>query len=163
MKSVEREEFVTDQSYRGTLDEEKESEKSQYFRELNTWLMKDMIELNNADITSSSHVVGQFQNAATRFVSEFPALTNINSNDARKAIQGLGFIISSLERHMQARGFEAGEGLASVDGARDLFLTLSEMSGHPPRDSLYTFSLWNTGDSVITFSGNPQENYSLML
>lgn len=76
---------------------------------------------------------------------------------ARRLIQMLGFGVSSIERHLRGRGQESGSGLAQFPYAENLLVHLAGIACHPPRDSHYTYWLWNDNPNPLTFTGNQQE------
>lgn len=77
--------------------------------------------------------------------------------EARKLIQPAGFIVSSVERHFQAAGFAPGAGLSRLPDIEHILCELARFAHHPPRDSHYTYWLWNTEENRLTFTGDPQE------
>lgn len=86
-----------------------------------------------------------------------PSLTQVDiveRKEARNLLYLLGFLVSSCERHSQALGYPAGAAIQSIPGLDQCLTQLGNISGHPPRDSLYTYILWNEGE---TFTGDPQE------
>lgn len=80
---------------------------------------------------------------------------NISIEDARKKLSFLGFLISSLEKHSQENGNEVGEAIKNINQLENKLIILGKKANHPPRDSLYTYSIWNTDN--ITFSGDYAE------
>jgi Domain of unknown function (DUF1864) len=126
-----------------------------YLKELRLFCLNDMVDLNVAYTNNPSSVVlDNFKDSICNFVSKCPR--KLNQNQARKVIQYLGFMISSLERHLQGSENIAGYGVRLVK-ATNLLLRLAKTAKHPPRDSLYTYCLWNTGKQMITFSGSNEE------
>ena len=87
-----------------------------------------------------------------------PGIRQISRWEARKLIQLAGFLVSSVERHFQAAGAAPGSGLSRLPGVDHMLRELARVAQHPPRDSHYTYWLWNTGgDKPLTFTGDPQE------
>lgn len=84
---------------------------------------------------------------------------NMTVKEARKVIQLLGFIVGSLERHEQSKGLPPGYALKNLNGIDDFLIRLSLQALHPPRDTHYTYWLWNDGENPITFTGDPQETF----
>ncbi len=79
-------------------------------------------------------------------------------DEARYILQLFGFLISSLERHFRVIGSRPGEIIAQTDC--DLVLTtLANIAEHPPRDTHYTYWLWNTRTPPLTFTEDIQEHY----
>jgi hypothetical protein len=76
---------------------------------------------------------------------------------ARSFLQLLGFIISSAEHHFQSSNFKPGTGLKRLASVEQLCLALSTISFHPPRDTIYSYCIWNTSDEPLTFTGDDQE------
>jgi hypothetical protein len=81
----------------------------------------------------------------------------ISRDDARVVIQLLGFMVSSAEKHYQARGAAKGQALSLLLMAEQALLCLTGIAGHPPRDSAYTYWVWNADDIPLTFTGSAQE------
>jgi hypothetical protein len=48
-------------------------------------------------------------------------------------------------------------GLAQLPGVESALVTLGAIAQHPPRDTHYTYWLWNPGPQSLTFTGDPQE------
>src|SRR6266478_3325160 len=83
---------------------------------------------------------------------------SLTRDEARYILQLLGFLISSLERHFRVNGSPPGEVIAQTDC--DLVLTtLASIAEHPPRDTHYTYWLWNTGTPPMTFTEDTEEHY----
>jgi hypothetical protein len=76
---------------------------------------------------------------------------------ARKAIQLIGFAVSSLERHFRSEGAASGSTFQLFNGLEPLLVHLSKIAEHPPRDTHYTYWLWNKGEQPLTFTGDSQE------
>lgn len=128
----------------------------EYFNSFRKWLIEDMPTINGAILKGQQEpeiLHGTIQN----FVDTVPSLDKLNQEEKKQVIQFLGFAISSLERHTQDQGAKPGEAFATLKGAEPLLIELGKQTGHPPRDSLYTFGLWNRAPNSITFSGDPQE------
>jgi hypothetical protein len=87
-----------------------------------------------------------------------PSLTAVSRDDARRHIQLIGFLASSLERHFQAAQTEAGKGLETIPGLGRLLVALGAIARHPPRDSHYSYWLWNRDAAPLTFTGDAQED-----
>jgi len=77
-------------------------------------------------------------------------------DDALKLLQLLAFAVSSVERHLQAAGAAPGDGVHALR-VTPMLLRLSEIAGHAPRDSQYTYWLRNQGDTPLTFTGSCEE------
>ncbi|MEP0805581.1 MAG: DUF1864 family protein [Chloroflexota bacterium] len=77
--------------------------------------------------------------------------------EARTVIQLIGFVIGSVERHLQSAHLQAGQGLALFPGMEDYLTKLAISAQHPPRDTHYTYWLWNNGEEPLSFTGDPQE------
>ena len=75
---------------------------------------------------------------------------------ARSFLQLLGFVASSVERHLQANGEPAGAGVHALEIEATL-VHLGHVAAHVPRDSHYTYWLDNDGDAPLTFTGSAQE------
>jgi Domain of unknown function (DUF1864) len=78
-------------------------------------------------------------------------------SQARKIIQILGFLISSVGRHFQSQGNGPGTGISYMREVEPICDYLSKCAEHPPRDTSYTYWMWNNEDNPITFTNNPQE------
>lgn len=81
----------------------------------------------------------------------------LSREDARSAIKLLGFLISSAEKHSQEVGRPEGEALSMLGSAEKMLLELAPVAGHPPRDSAYTYWIWNNSTRPLTFTGSDQE------
>jgi hypothetical protein len=127
-----------------------------YFSSFDEWLRNTMPQLNT-QILERKMEPSVLKERVQSFVDEYPGIVHLDREGKRKALQYLGFAISSLERHVQDRGGAAGQALASLTNAESILIDLGNHLGHPPRDSLYTFGLWNRGPNSITFSGDSQE------
>lgn len=79
--------------------------------------------------------------------------------EARRLIQLVGFGVSSLEKHYQDRGYAAGYGLAQLPDVERLLMQLAVIAKHPPRDTHYTYWLWNNDSQPLTFTGDSQEAF----
>lgn len=113
------------------------------------------IERDNSIATDLIHELNKWVSLLyQQGVCEFSAL---KQNDARLLIQLLGFAVSSVERHTQSSGMQPGEGLAKLVYAEEIMGKLSRIAHHPPRDSHYTYWLWNSQKDPLTFTGNSQE------
>jgi predicted DNA-binding protein (MmcQ/YjbR family) len=81
----------------------------------------------------------------------------ISIKDARSAIQLIGFMVSAAEKHFQAKGEEKGTALSLLHDAEETLVKLAPIAKHPPRDSAYTYWIWNSSDEPLTFTGDEQE------
>ena len=72
--------------------------------------------------------------------------------EARRLLQPLGFVISSVEKHFQEAGHPPGYGLNQMPGFEDLLLKLGTVGQHPPRDSHHTAYLWNEPNNPLTYT-----------
>lgn len=70
---------------------------------------------------------------------------------ALKTIQLLGFVGSSLERHMQRNGAVPGSGVIAL-GLPGVLSDLARAAHHPARDSALTYWLLNRGPKPLTFT-----------
>ncbi|MFZ4583876.1 MAG: monodechloroaminopyrrolnitrin synthase PrnB family protein [Acidimicrobiia bacterium] len=77
--------------------------------------------------------------------------------DRRDLMRFVGFGVSSLESHAQRRRSAPGAALDALE-AGEFIQLLGDSLGHVPRDSLYTYCLWNTGDGRIAFTRDQQED-----
>jgi hypothetical protein len=75
---------------------------------------------------------------------------------ARQLLQLLGFITSSVERHLQAHGDHPGAGVHAL-GVEPTLVHLGHIAAHVPRDSHYTYWLDNAGEAPLTFTGSMEE------
>jgi len=82
---------------------------------------------------------------------------SISQKEARKAIQLIGFAVSSLERHYQSEKLQVGTAILRLGVVNELLSDLSIPAKHPPRDTHYTYWLWNNGQRPLTFTGDDQE------
>lgn len=126
-----------------------------FFSNIEWWLQHELPQLNNA-AGSDPSAIGKLKTVTREFITAFPRLNTIGITEARSAIKYIGFLVSSLELHSQDVGNAAGSALSEIEGAEKLLTGLAAIAKHPPRDSLYTFALWNHSPT-ITFSGDPQE------
>ncbi len=120
------------------------------------------LPLINGQIEAGYQAPATLEVALTEWIRPLP----IDSADficdrweARQLIQLLAFGISSLEKHLRERGEPAGVVFQRIPEAEFLLAYLAEMACHPPRDSHYTYWLWNTEVPMLSFTGDPQENY----
>jgi hypothetical protein len=84
-------------------------------------------------------------------------LTHMTRDEARAWLQLIGFGVSSLEKHCQELQMPAGVGLAKFLGLENFLVRLGQIAQHPPRDSHYTYWLWNEALPLLTFTGDEQE------
>lgn len=84
------------------------------------------------------------------------SLANVDRNTARRVLQIVGFAVSSIERHAQARGEKAGTGKETLGRLDDLLVCLEEIGKHPPRDSDTTYWYLNS-NALLSFTGDSQE------
>lgn len=125
------------------------------------WTRVTVPSMNNA-IEAGKKDVEEFVSALRPWfrhmrMNLLPIFYRQDCNVARKLIQLIGFNISSIERHYQAQGCEPGTGLGRLPGIEDVLGRLSRIAHHPPRDSHYTYWLWNDGNNPLTFTGESQE------
>lgn len=125
------------------------------------WVQHKLPKLNNA--------IENGQNEPNALVAEFQPLWNeigphlqqvvnqMECHEARMWIQLIGFVVSSLEKHLQSRQNVAGTGLRKIRGVERMLLQLGVVAKHPPRDSHYTYWIWNNRDQPLLFTGDPQE------
>jgi hypothetical protein len=126
----------------------------QYF---NHWLLADLPQINDAVLNKRCEL-SVLSDQVSELVARMPDHTHFNERTAREAMLYLGFAISSVERHSQDRGVEAGVALRALNPhMEDMLVNLGRIGGHSPRDTVYTFALWNNPNSVITFTGDRQE------
>lgn len=102
------------------------------------------------------HILHHIAQPIVRLIEYSPE--DIDKQTARQYISILGFIASMVERHSQLNGYRPGEGIEALGCYMGSTLTtLSHIAKHPPRDSHYTYWLWNN-DPVINFNGDRGEN-----
>lgn len=126
-----------------------------YFAHFETWLRADMPRLN-MQVLKKEVYHDILREHIQHYVDTFPPTEKLTFTQKVQAIQYFGFAISSIERHSQDLGSPVGQDLARIRGAETLLLTLGEQTGHPPRDTLYTYSTINR-PNTLTFSGDSQE------
>jgi len=136
-------------------------EKSQ--NELRRWF-KDILPGLNLDVDLGHVSLEDFVLVVRQIVVElreqtrgYHPMDELGVREARRQLQLLGFIMSSCEKHFQDHGHRSGEGIKQLVYAEELCTKLALIAGHPPRDSAYTYWIWNSPEEALTFTGNPQE------
>lgn len=126
----------------------------QYFYD---WLKNEMPDLNGKVLRKEIDL-SVLVDRTKEIIARMPKIEEYDLASARSALQCLGFAISSVERHAQDKGMPAGEALRGLaPGLEDTLIKLGEIAKHSPRDTVYTFALWNPDDETITFTGDDQE------
>lgn len=82
---------------------------------------------------------------------------NISCKTARTIIQLITFLVSAAEKHFQAKHKKRGKALSLLGSAEATLLKLEPIAKHPPRDTAYTYWVWNATSNPLTFTGNKQE------
>jgi len=85
-------------------------------------------------------------------------LSLLTKADMIFALQLVGFVASSLERHGQINGNQPGYTLREISGFRALLFRLGKGTGLNPRDSHTTYWLLNPSHT-LSFTGSPEEAY----
>ena len=127
--------------------------------ELKEWVRKEIPKINNLidqQELPAEALVGAFRPWTVRILQELDP-TMLSKDDARLAIQVIGFGVGSVERHFQTAHEPAGTGLGRFGSLGDFLLAVANVAEHPPRDSHYTYWLWNNDTLPLTFTGDPQE------
>lgn len=125
-----------------------------HLKNFRSWVIDKMPVLNN-DALAKKVEPDVFIPPIQFFVDSFPNIDSLTTQQARDELMYLGFAISSLERHAQDRGLNAGDAMNQIRNVTPILLKLGIKLGHPPRDSLYTFATWNK--ERISFTADPQE------
>jgi hypothetical protein len=87
-----------------------------------------------------------------------PAILGVpNTEDARRALQQIGFVVDSLERHSQALGITPGAALAALSLVPSVMTILGYAAGTVPRSTAYSYWIGNPLDNAIYFTRNPGE------
>ncbi len=126
--------------------------------QLEEWVRKDMPKINNAierQEIQPQALIDAFRPWSKKILQELEPAT-LSRDQARHAIQLIGFGIGSAERHFQSLHIPAGAALAQCTGIEDITSHLAMIAAHPPRDTHYTYWLWNNR-SPLTFTDDPQE------
>lgn len=129
------------------------------FSELKEWVRKEIPKINNSidqQELPPEALVSAFRPWIIRILQEVDPIM-LSKDDARLAIQVIGFGVGSVERHFQTAREPAGTGLAQFGRLGDFLLATAIVAEHPPRDSHYTYWLWNNDTIPLTFTGDPQE------
>ena len=87
------------------------------------------------------------------------ATTDIGLWGARRLLQLLGFVVSSIEKHCQESGQTKGDGLRQIEGLEEWLTKLGRIARHPPRDSHFTAYLWNDYDQPLMYTNHPYERF----
>lgn len=121
------------------------------------FLLGDLPGLNNAvlrgDLSLQAFLDRVHAPVAALMVEA--ARPGIDRDGARLLLQQLGMFLSSAERHAQAAGQPPGAAVARFAGVDASLDHLGRVADHPPRDSAYTYWIWN--QAGYTFTGDPQE------
>lgn len=87
-----------------------------------------------------------------------PAILGVpNTQDARRALQHIGFLVDSLERHSQDLGITPGAGLTALGSMAAVMTILGYAADTVPRSTAYTYWIGNPLDDAIYFTLNPGE------
>lgn len=119
------------------------------------WVRDELPGLNAAvemDVLEPEALVEDFRSLIARLAPDY-----LSRWQARQHLQLIGFGLSSIEKHFRECGHPPGYALAQFDGLETLLLKLGDLAAHPPRDSHYTYWLWNDGS--LSFTGDPQETF----
>ncbi len=133
----------------------------QFLDDLEIWVRNTLPLLNNrieAHQQSPTDLIVALQPWIKK-AKDHLATGEPNRADARRALQLLGFCVGSVERHLQSQHCVPGEGVAQLSPLDTIVSHLASLADHPPRDSHYTYWLWNTNPKPLTFTGNPQEMF----
>ncbi len=76
-------------------------------------------------------------------------------DEARGLLLVAAFIVSSIERHYQVAGFDPGSGVLQLPHAPAVMKKLGLLACHAPRDTVYTWAMWNTWK--LSFTGEREE------
>ena len=131
--------------------------------ELRRWTKRNLPRLNSQvsqGLLSPDKMVEIAQPHLTHLYQQLwtqAKIENLGVSEARRLIQLLGFIISSSEKHFQTQGYARGTGIKRLQYAEKLCGVLATIAGHPPRDTAYTYWIWNASAQALTFTDNPQE------
>lgn len=122
---------------------------------------KTLPELNDA-IEAGLTPAETLHHAFRPWVTDISALVGqplgtVRKWEARQFLQLYGFWLSSMERHSQAAGGIPGQTIAEFTHLDDALDLLGQIAQHPPRDSHYSYWLWNQGETAMIFTGDPQE------
>lgn len=128
--------------------------------ELRRWVKTDLPKLNKR-VLDKQLLYEDFRRIVANLLSNFPIEADFTMGQARSALQYLGFIMSSMERHSQDLKNEPGAAVVSLGPEINLLLQkLEKIAQHPPRDSVYSWCVWNRSadvDGSLTFTGDHQE------
>lgn len=126
------------------------------FEKLGDWIRNELPRLNKDEDTGAYLAIEL--SAEKQFSAASLAIRAFTQEEARRAIQLLSFPVSSLEKKKQTLGSPPGLALAGISKGVKTLTDLSQIGRHPPRDTLYTYCLWNKPENRLTFSDDPQEH-----
>lgn len=136
--------------------ESKERRTREYFTsQMDRWVLHELPKINAG--VDSGHIpldelISQYttlHQQARMFIPEADKLY------ARKLLTLLPFGVLSVERHLKSVNKNASV-FSTIPGLENDLIQLSDKAKHPPRDTLYTYCLWNTSN-IHSFTGDPQE------
>ncbi len=125
--------------------------------DLNAFILAYLPSLNNA-VLRGELSPESFLDAIREPVSKLVSASELErSRDGARMLLGqFGMLLNSAERHIQAAGAAPGAALAQFTGADSALLHLGKVGQHPPRDSAYTYWMWNRAG--YSFTGDRQEH-----
>lgn len=121
------------------------------------FIKHDMVDINTSSMTDVQKLE-QLSYQVSNFISRIKCIEFEDEDFSRYILYLLGFLLSSIERHSQMSGKSPGDAIKNINNLTKLLVELAEVANHPPRDTIYSFSLWNTKDS-LTFTGDEQEKF----
>lgn len=130
---------------------------------LRGWVERALPALNNATEAGSlgpgDVLVAVKYNTKNLIAAFGNSAGGLSRTTARTILQPLFFCMSSIERHYQANGAAQGYGLQQLRPLTNLVQKLATVADHIPRDSVYSYWLWNRTPPVLTFTGDDQERF----
>lgn len=122
---------------------------------LNQWCFERLPTINKNILESKTAPTTLIQSFSEQYTNVGNIINSANLLVARQLLRLLPFGIFSIERHLQESG-EHDSVFSIFPKLESDLLHLAKIAQHPPRDSLYTYVLWNR-ENVLSFSGDQQE------